>query len=136
MSVGYGRDLSCVSGLATGRMVRGKTLLAEAIVRRLTTPRGTLYGGDEESSYGIDLAAYVGVIGGDVAAAALPAVIESELMKDDRIGSVEVDVSTSTVAGLIAYRVALRVIPADATEDFALTLSVSSVSVDVLGGMP
>ena len=93
MATGFGTDLSCRQALHTGRMVRGTRLLAEAVERRLTTPRGTLTGGDEERAYGIDLAGYVGAVGDAVAAAALPGVIESELSKDDRIAGVSVSVA-------------------------------------------
>lgn len=136
MAVGYGRDLSCLNALVTGRMVGGKTLLVQAIVRRLTTPRGTLRGSAEASRYGIDLAGYVGQVGDAVAAAALPAVIESELLKDDRIASVAVAVTyTRDAAGLVTYLVRIDVTPASELEDFALTLAVSDVTVSMIGGM-
>ena len=87
---GFGSDLSCGKRLTTGRMVGGRTLLAEAIWRRLTTPRGTLSGSAEASAYGLDLAAYVGAVGERIAEAALPSIVEAELLKDDRIAAVSV----------------------------------------------
>jgi len=137
MSIGYGADLSCPGRLSTARLVGGRTLLAEAMLRRLTTPRGTLHGGAEESAYGIDLAAYVGAVNAAVAAAALPAIIEGELLKDDRIASVRVRLTSSrALDGTVTFTIAIDVTPASELADFALTLAVSAVSVDVIGGMP
>ena len=134
MSTGFGRDMSCMTKLSTGRMVGGKTLLTEAIFRRLSTPRGTLYGGAEESAYGLDLAGYVGAVGDAVAAAAMPAVIESELRKDDRIASATVSVVRATTsAGLSTFTITIDVTPASELDDFALTLAVSDVTVSLLG---
>jgi len=136
MGVGFGSDLSCPGKLFTGRMVGGVRLLAESVLRRLSTPRGTLDGGAEESAYGLDLAGYVGAVGTTVAQAALPGVIESELLKDARIAAVSVVVAHSTTAGTTTFENRIRVTPANELGDFSLTLAVDDVTVSVLGGMP
>jgi hypothetical protein len=63
MSTNYGRELSCTRTLKTGRYVSGVTVVAEAIYRRLTTPRGMLLGGESEGNYGLDLMSLVGSAG-------------------------------------------------------------------------
>jgi len=136
MTAGFGRDLSCRTRLLTTRLVGGRVLLTDSIMRRLSTPRGTLYGGDEESAYGIDLAAYVGAVGPAVAAAAMPGVVESELMKDPRIAAVVATATRSTTTDGVRVELRLRITPASELETFDLTLAVSAVSVDLIGGMP
>lgn len=139
MTAGYGKCMSCRGRLATGRRVSGVALLTDSIVRRLSTPRGTLDGGDEESTYGLDLAGYVGAVGDVIAEAALPAIIENELLKDERIAAVSVVVTRSTSSpspGLVVFWPRLRVTPANEAETFTLTLAVSSVTVEIIGGIP
>jgi len=110
-------------------------MLEESILRRLSTPRGTLYGGDEESTYGTDLAAYVGAVGDAVAAAALPSVVESEMLKDERIASVVASVTTSVMTGALrVFHVRIDVTPIAETETFSMTLAVSALTVEILGG--
>lgn len=136
MATGFGSDLSCGSALHTGRIVSGKRLLSEAIIRRLSTPRGTLTGGDEERAYGIDLAGYVGAVGTDAAVAALPGVVEAELLKDDRIARVAVSVARLPVSdGVQSLEVTIDVTPADESGDFTLTLAVSALGMSLLGGV-
>jgi hypothetical protein len=135
MATGYGRDLMCTArGLVTGRVEGGRALLVHAIERRLSTPRGSLTGGDEESVYGFDLAAYVGAVGPEIAQAALPALVRNEILKDDRIASVAVTVSRSDSADGATLTLALDVTPADSTAYFALTLAVLDAGVVLLGG--
>lgn len=135
--VGFGADLSCGMRLTTGRMVGGRTLLAEAIWRRLTTPRGTLSGGAEASAYGLDLAAYVGAVGERIAEAALPSIVEAELLKDDRIAAVSVTATAYRADdGTARIELQLVVQPASDLARFPLTLGVTSAGVEIIGGMP
>jgi hypothetical protein len=135
MATGFGNDLSCTKRLNTSRIVTGVRLLAEACYCRLTTWRGTLDGGPDEDAYGVDVSAYLGDVGPDIAAAALPAIVEAELLKDERISAVSASASASTGAEPIITLV-VRVTPADETGDFALTLAISDVSVEAIGGLP
>lgn len=126
--IGYGRCMSATTRLTTGRLVSGTRLLSEAVIRRLTTPRGSIWG-DED--YGFDIAGYVGAVGVGIAVAALPSILESEVLKDDRIES----------CAVIATRdddeitIKLRMRSASSSGDFALTLAVGDVGVSVLGGL-
>lgn len=133
---GFGVDLSCSATLQTGRLVRGQTLLAQAIYRRLTTPRGTLRGGAEELAYGLDLPGYVGQTDPDTAAASLPTLIEGELAKDDRIVSVAATITSSTSTdGMTTFAIVVDVVPVGEADQFALTLDVSDVGLDIIGGV-
>ncbi|OFV81986.1 MAG: hypothetical protein A2Y78_00180 [Acidobacteria bacterium RBG_13_68_16] len=133
--IGYGVDTYCLAELQTGRLVGGRTRLVQSIYHRLTTPRGTLQGGPEESAYGLDLAGWVGSVGTAVAVAALPSLVEAELSKDSRVESVACTVSRAVSSGRVALTVRVAVTPVDEGEDFALTLAVSDVSVELIGGL-
>jgi hypothetical protein len=118
-------------------MVGGRTLLAEAIWRRLTTPRGTLSGSSEASAYGLDLAAYVGAVGERIAEAALPSIVEAELLKDDRIAAVSATATAHRADdGTARIELQLVVQPASDLARFPLTLGVTSAGVELIGGMP
>jgi len=131
---GYGKDMWCLTGVQPGRMVTGKLLVAQAIYRRLTTPRGMLRA---DLAYGYDVVGLIGSIGADDAAVVLRFAVRAEVMKDDRVQDVDVTVTkTSLGAGEDALTIALSVLLTEDTESFALTLAVSDVSLDVVGGLP
>jgi len=77
----------------------------------------------------------VGSIGDASLAAALPAIVEAELLKDDRIARVVVRVSYHVDAGVVSFLIDIRAVPADDTEDFGFTLRATEVSVSVVGGV-
>jgi len=133
MAIDFGVDVSCgPRGLRTGRLSRGVTLLAEAAFRRLTTPRGTLRGGDEESIYGEDLTAYVGRTGNTTTtAASLPAIIRAELLKDERFSEVNASVIRTVNGPTVTFSIAI----ACATDagPFTLKLAVDEVTTELLG---
>lgn len=139
MSVGYGQDTWCVDSLQPGRVARGATLVAQALYRRLITPRGTLRGGDEESAYGFDVSAYVGAVGYPTALQALPGLVRGELLKDDRI-TTNLDVVATLEAGdgpgLQVIRLEITAELADESGDFSLTLDVTHLDVSIFGGLP
>lgn len=131
----YGTEVWCTDKMQSGRLARGKVALVQALYRRLITPRGTLRGGDQESNYGIDLADYVGAIGYDTAILALPSVVRSELLKDERVLDVDVTVTTATNSAKgIEITIAVSVIPQDESEAFTFNVSVSDVSAELIGG--
>ena len=127
----FGRDISCTKGLRTGRFVTGTRLLAEAIYRRLTTPRGTLLGGEEEAFYGLDLADLIGSTDTDSDAKTLPGRIRNELSKDERVEDVQVSVEEIEDGPARAFRIVIDV--KSAAGPFSLQLAASAVSIDILG---
>lgn len=133
MSVDLGRDLSCTTSILTGRKVRGARLVAEAIYRRLTTPRGSLRGGEAEANYGLDLTRLIGSVSTASAAAALEGQIRAEAAKDERVdaSSLTVTVVESSVGPAKAFTVAIE--GDTSAGPFALKLAVNEVTVELLG---
>jgi len=137
MAEGYGVSVWCLDSMQTGRYVSGARAVAQSIYRRLTTPRGTLRGGAEESTYGLDLPGLVGAATEPADLAALPVRIQAELLKDDRIARVTATVTDATLGpGETTVTVELAVTLNDSQGSFTLTLAVDSVNVGILGSLP
>lgn len=132
---GYGRDTWCFDSLAPGRFATGVMLVAQALYRRYTTPRGTLRGGPEESVYGLDIAEYIGAAGEDVAVAALPELMRGEALKDDRVSTDTAATVTAVTndAGEIELLAEVDAVLVDSGETFTLTLSASAFGVTLVG---
>lgn len=131
----YGYDTSCLDGLRTGRFASGLQLVGEACYRRLTTPAGQLAligGGEDEANYGLDLGDLIGSVSAPNTVAALPGQIESELLKDERISSVEADVTSVTNGAVTSWTISIS---AETTTggSFALVIGVTGVTVALLG---
>lgn len=133
MSVGFGRDTWCLDSLNPGRYVTGRLLVAQAIYRRLTTPRGTLRGSDEAAAYGFDVSSYVGAVGAD-AANTLPSQVVSEILKDDRVLNATCTANAITDAsGETQVYLEIQVSLGDEGGDFTLTLSVTEYATRITG---
>jgi len=117
--------------MRSGRYATGVRLVAEACYRRLTTPRGMLYGGEEEQNYGLDITSLVGTSSAKADAASLPGRIEAELRKDERIDTVKVTIDEIATAGEISWVVTIDVVTAEGP--FALQIGVSEVTAQLLG---
>ena len=129
--IDFGYDTSCLTALRTGRFSQGVRLVAEACYRRLTTPRGTLQGGEDESDYGLDLADMIGQASNPSTVAAMPGQIQAELQKDQRIQSCAATVTSSTVGASTSWVVTISA--QTALGPFSLVLGVSGVTVSLLG---
>lgn len=127
----FGKDTSCTTSLRAGRFTTGPRLVAEAVYRRLTTPRGMLRGGDEEANYGLDLTELVGSGATKRDAAALGSRIKAEILKDERVIDVHVDVVATTKGASTEFVVTVD----GKTNDgpFDLKLGVRDVTVEILG---
>lgn len=137
MTTGFGRDTWCADALQPGRLVSGNTLLAQALYRRWTTPRGTLRGGDEEAVYGIDVVGMVGSLALPQLLASMPDMMRAEALKDDRVADCRVTVVRTTASdGTVTIYPSAVVTPADGNESFTMTLAVTDVTVTLLGGWP
>ncbi len=128
---GDGRDVSCTDSRKKGRFVSGARLVAEAAYRRVTTPRGTLRGGEEEANYGIDLQDIIGSTTTALAAAMLPGQIRAELAKDERIQATDVAVDVITEGAAVSFSITISC--TTAAGPFTLSLLASAVSVELLG---
>lgn len=126
--LGYGTDLSLASDLTpTMEMVDpfSTRAIAEAIARRLDTPRGSLV---DDPDYGIDLRGYLnrGTTAADLNT--LADRVRTEVAQDDRILSARVVVTPSNGGKTLAVAIAIR--PADPRiGGFRLTLAVTSAAV-------
>ncbi len=123
MATGYGTDMSCTDGIDTTRMVSGAELVAQAIYRRLSTPRGALTFSEAHLTYGFDVTEFVGQVGYAVAEQALPAQIENEILQDDRVDSVTCNVTLDRVGIDYTLRIECHVTLRDAGGDFDLTMT-------------
>ncbi len=131
MATDFGTDTSCTTSLRTGRLATGARLVAEAAYRRLTTPRGTLRGGEDEANYGLDLTACIGSAQTAADRAAMPGRISMELAKDERIVETRVTVTETTDGPATAWDV--RIEAGTTAGPFSLRLGVSEVSTTILG---
>lgn len=124
---GYGSDVSCVSDVDAGVVELSGSdplVVAQALVRRLDTPRGSL---PDDPSYGISLRSYLSAGTTTTDIQRLAGVIRNELVKDDRVESLSVTVTPSTTGDALA--VLLSITPADSGIPFTMTLAVTSGAV-------
>lgn len=125
---GYGSDLSCDSDLtATMEEVDGSTTLAlaQALFRRLDTPRGSL---PDDKTYGIDLRSYCNRATSTAEIRELGARVRTELTQDDRVDAVSVVVTPATDGSSLAVQIGVT--PVDpALGPFAMALAVTSSTV-------
>lgn len=125
---GYGSDISCAQDVdPLVREVDAFTTLAlaEALVRRLDTPRGSL---PDDKDYGIDLRGLLnkGSVASDIQQ--LAGQVRAELAKDDRVDTLTVTVAPSSTGTVLRLEVAVQPVDAE-LGPFTLTLSASSASV-------
>lgn len=114
-----GTDLSPTMGLVSGRKC-----LAQAILRRLTTQRGTL---ERHPTYGFDLPAHLNETLDAGARLAIQQGILTQAQEDERVLRAAVAVE---VVGMRKLRVRLDLTDADGP--FRLTLAVSALTVEIL----
>jgi phage baseplate assembly protein W len=121
-----GTDISCYPDLdAAETLVSGRTALAQAIARRLTTGRGSLF---YDGNYGTDLRSYLSEGFTSDGPGRVRAAIEAECRKDERVSGVTADVTFNSAAQSLKVSISL-----DTGEGpFSLTLSVTSLTLDLL----
>lgn len=121
----YGSAVSWVSDMAPeGHVVTGNRVVAEALARRLMTPRGRLIG---YPNYGYDLTQFVNADMSERDLIAMQAGIKAECEKDERVESASV-ASVLRSDGLMT--VTINVVGAKGP--FSLVLEVSAVTVKLL----
>lgn len=122
--VDYGTDLWCVSDLTSDMSeVSGRTLLAQALARRLQTPRGGLI---DDPDYGFDVTAYIDDDLTDREIARIRTGISAECVKDERVSSVTVTTTFAKSTLVIAIDVV------DLQGPFRLVLAATSVTISIL----
>jgi phage baseplate assembly protein W len=125
MAFDAGSDVSCFPDLAAdGRTVTGRRLVAEAVARRLITPRGQLIG---DPDYGFDVTDYLNADMSPLDIASMRSGIEQECMKDERVRSANATLEIDTESSL---EISISLETADGP--FDLVLGVSDVTVAIL----
>lgn len=126
----YGRDVSCLRFARRGSIVSGARLLAEAAYRRLTTERGTLL---YDRTYGLGLTLLLNAVQSPNDFASWPGQIRGELLKDQRFGVVEADITSEFIAAAARRAVvSIEALAKNGADGFGLVLAVDEVSTRIL----
>lgn len=120
-----GTTLSCIFDCtAEYAVVSGRTCLAQALARRLITPRGGLI---DDPNYGFDLTQFLNADMSPTDIAQCESGTEGECVKDERVLSADASVSVTPTGSLI-----VTITVTDADGPFSLVLAVSDVTVQLL----
>ncbi len=128
---GYGADISCVADLAEDMgEVSGRRALAEALVRAITTPRGSLADALER---GIDLRSYLnrGVTRDELLS--IEGTVRAEWRKDDRVAAVDVTVTFSANTKTLRGRGRITPVAGDGF-DLVFALTDAGVAIEEIYG--
>lgn len=126
MSVDFGQDVAVFPDLdLTFAPLTGPRVVAEALARRLSTPRGTLPFSD---NYGLDLRSWLNETIAPGRLGQLRRDLEAECLKDERVDSVASVAVLDAMQGALSIRLAITT----AAGPFSLVLGVTAVTVAVL----
>ena len=124
MSEDHGTDFYCTDDLEPNlRVVSGRECLRQALLRRLITPRGSLF---FDPNYGTDLRAF---LASSARASEIAQAVEAECLKDERVEDVS---SLVTPPATNSDPIVVRLSIVDADGPFPLTVAVSSLTVKLL----
>lgn len=133
MTIDYGTDLAMVrtsAGLDLDTKMRlepdTETLLLNAIIRRLSTPRGSI---PEYPSYGYDLRSLLGKTLTNAQLLQEQAAIAAQLEQDERIRRARCSLSLSSTTGTLTATI---VAVLETGETFTRVLSVSAVTISII----
>lgn len=125
---GYGVDLSCVSDL-TDSLAEVNAFaplgIAEALIRRLTCPRGGL---PDDPDYGYDLVALLNRGASDANLLEYGALIRGECRKDDRVDDVLPTLTMESITRTLFVRLQVKAVD-PALRVFEFTLAVTDAGV-------
>lgn len=120
---GYGQDLDCSTDLDANLLEvdpSSKTALSQALVRRLSCPRGRL---PDDADYGFDVRGMLNKGTDDAALRDLAGQVKSEVLKDNRVDGAEVTTDYTVQTRTLA--VTIWIVAVDpALGEFALTFAV------------
>jgi phage baseplate assembly protein W len=125
-SIDYGSDVLTFPGVDPNlTLSKGGRVLAEALARRLCTPRGSL---PFHEDYGLDLRSFLNEAVTSDSLYRLKSAVERECEADERVesASVSLDYNAQT------RRLRVRIEATTAQGPFRLTLAVSQVTVELL----
>lgn len=122
MSVDFGTDIACTTSIGQRfQLVSGFINLANALVRRLITPRGTL---DYAPDYGYDVRDWLNHDTGQASMFTLEAAIDAEMQKDERVQSS----SSKVVPNRLAQTLTITVSIITAAGPFKFVTSVGNLN--------
>jgi len=117
-----GSDIAGVSSIDWAlSTVEGRVALAQAILRRLITPEGSLLGGP--ASYGFDL---LDLIGSDMPESIIAGRIQEQVLAEEEV--LDCGVTASFNAGASSLDVRISVVDGDGP--FVLTVSASDLTIE------
>lgn len=125
----FGTDISCDATDLTGTdaMVSGNLIVAQSLVRRIISPRGSVI---DDPDYGYDITAQLDSIGDQRSLARTLAMMDAEFRKDERVAySQTVGKLTGPLAGQ-TLTTTTTIQTADGP--FTMTLAISGVTADLL----
>lgn len=127
MATDYGSDVSTFPDLdPTFALITGPRVIAEAVARRLMTPRGG--GLHYDLAYGYDVRSLLNGSFSNAQIAAIGGEIEQEVLKDERVLAASVTMRFTQATGSLLITIALTA----ADGPFTLVLDVTAVSVSIL----
>lgn len=127
--LGLGTDVAVTTGLPRRRkLVSGTANFAQAIVRRLTTPRGALAVVGEDPNYGHDVRQYLHREMTRAQIAAAEQAIADEVEKDERVAAATVTLALDAQASQLTLDITVET----ADGPFTLILSISDITVEIL----
>lgn len=130
MATDYGSDVACVTDIDPAfAMVSGPTAVAQAIARRLITPRGGLH---YDGTYGYDLRQHLNGSIEDGDTFVVASSVETQCEQDERVRSASARVTYDALTETL--RVTIALVLDDGP--FELVLGVSAVTVEVLSLRP
>ena len=105
--------------------VTGNPLLLEALVRHITSPRGSVI---DAPNYGIDVRDYLGDDMTSEELGRLRGAVRAELLADERV----LDVTVTTDFNSTTHYLKLGIVGSSAQGPFSMVLLVSAVTVQIL----
>jgi hypothetical protein len=129
--VAYGSDTDCAVDLPLrDAQVTGRKNLANALVRRLQTPRGALAEIEDDPDYGLDVRQLVGAGLTRAQVARWQAEIAAECAKDERV--VSASVVLTFVREMQRITIEIEIMPVNESVPLTLVLAVAALTVEVM----
>lgn len=122
---GYGQDLDCTTDIDENLLEvdpSSKTALSQALIRRLSCPRGRL---PDDADYGLDVRGMVNKGTDSNALRDLAGQIKSEVLKDDRVDGANVTTTYTSETSTLDVTIWLVAVDPSLGE-FSLTFAVKS----------
>lgn len=125
----YGIEVWCRLSLVTTRFARGVDVLINALIRRITTPRGTLY---FHPDYGLDVREYVGLELTPSTRTRIQSEVEQQIEADPRVYAGTVDVQVREVVEGNFTTLEIEISGQARGGPFAFVVPINKVTLEIL----